>query len=59
MDNARDKQRKHYFFMAAVMMLTALIADLRFDMQNGYFWLIPCCFGFMGGVFIYAAIKSK
>ena len=45
--------------MASVMMLTALIADLRFDMQNGYFWLIPCLFGFIGGSFIYAAIKCR
>ncbi len=54
-----NKQRKHYIFMAIVMMLTALIADVKFDMEDDYYWLIPCFFGFMGGGFIYAAIKTN
>lgn len=42
--------------MAAIMLTTALIADIRFDAE---YWAIPCWFGFMGGFFIYMAIKSK
>ena len=45
--------------MAVVMMLTAFIGDVRFDMRDGYGWLIPCFFGFMGGGFIYAAIRTN
>jgi disulfide bond formation protein DsbB len=52
------KQRKHYIFMATIMMFIALIANFKFDMQVGYYWLIPCLFGFIGGVYIYAAIKT-
>ena len=59
MSEKADKQQKHYFFMAAVMILTALIAYYRFDMDNGYYWLIPCSFGFISGVFIYAASINK
>jgi hypothetical protein len=53
------KQRKHYLFMAVLMLLIALIAILRFNMQDGHYWLITCCLGFIGGVYIYAAINSK
>jgi hypothetical protein len=53
------KQRKHYIFMATVMMLTAFIATLKFDMRDGNYWLITCCFGFIGGGYIYAAIQTK
>jgi hypothetical protein len=52
------QQRKHYIFMATVMMLTALIATFKFDMQSGYYWLLPCLFGFIGGGYIYAAVKT-
>jgi hypothetical protein len=53
------KQRKHYVFLATIMMLTALIATFKFDMRDGYYWLIPCFFGFIGGGYIYAAIKTN
>jgi hypothetical protein len=53
------RQRKHYIFMAAIMMLIALVATLKFDMQYGYYWLIPCFFGFIGGGYIYAATKTN
>lgn len=53
------KQRKHYVFMAVIMLLTALIATFKFDMREGYYWLIPCAFGFTGGIYIYAAITTK
>ena len=53
------KQRKHYVFMAFVIMLTALIATFKFDMRDGYYWLIPCCFGFIGGIYVYAAVTTN
>lgn len=53
------KQKQHYAFMAALMMIIALIGTLRFDMHDGYYWLIPCFFGFVTGIYIYAAINTK
>jgi hypothetical protein len=53
------KQRKHYIFMATLLMLTALVATYKFDIRDGYYWLIPCFFGFIGGGYIYAATKTN
>jgi hypothetical protein len=50
-------KRKPYFIMATIMMASALIANFRFEMNNGYNRLIPCFFGFIGGCYIYAASK--
>jgi hypothetical protein len=44
--------------MAVITLFTALIACFRFDLQNGYFWLIPCFFGFLGGGYTYAFTKK-
>jgi hypothetical protein len=52
------KQRKHYMFMATILLLTALISTLKFDMKAGSYWIIPCFLGFTGGVYIYAAVKT-
>lgn len=48
------KQKQHYAFMAALMMLIALISTLK-----GYHWLVSCLFGGVAGIYIYAAIYTK
>lgn len=53
------KQQKHCIFIATILMLIALIATLKFDMEAGYYRLIPCFFGFMGGVYVFAAAKTN
>jgi hypothetical protein len=53
------KQRKHYVFMAIIMLITALVATFKFNTKSGPYWLIPYFFGFVGGGYIYAAIKTN
>lgn len=54
-----DKQRRNYFFIGSILIIIALITYGRFDMDNGYYWLIPCSFGFASGVFFYVSNSFK
>jgi hypothetical protein len=58
MDHEMSK-RRHYFFMAAIMVLIDLVINIRFNTANGWVLFMACFFGTLAGIFFYAAIRTK
>lgn len=54
-----SKNKKHYYFMAAVMVLIDVVINVRFDIHNGWVLFMACFWGAIAGAYIYAAITSK
>lgn len=52
-------RRNHFIILTALIALIAVIAYYKFDMDNGWYWLIPCFLGLIGWVFIYKASRSE
>jgi hypothetical protein len=52
-------RRNPFLTLTALFALIAVITYYKFDMGNGWYWLIPCFFVLIGWVFIYAASKNK
>ena len=49
---------KHFFFIALIFALLAITSYFKYDMENGWYWLIPFALAVLAVIFILLSAKS-
>ena len=51
--------QKHFFLIAIILALLSLTAYFKYDMEKGWYWLIPFGFALLAVLFIFLSNKKQ